>query len=158
MDERHLDHGQEVDSQFLEARADAPAFLDPSHAAFDDASTAVCVTVEGEWSPTMVALLVAALGDDGVDGVVAQPRPDALEAVSLVAGHTAGATARSAHGLWNPHRVHQELELRRFVGLPRRDFDGKRQASAVSNQVEFAPESAARAAQSVVWGLFGPPF
>jgi len=106
----------------------------------------------------VVALLVAALGDDGADRVAAQPRPNAIEAVSLVAGHAMGPTARRAHGLPDAHRVHHELELRRFVRLPRRDFDGKRQVSAVSNQVEFAPKSAARAAQSVVRGLLGPPF
>ena len=154
----HLDHGQEVDCEFFEAGGDAPAFLEPADAAFDNASTPVCVAVKVQRSPAVVALLVAALGDDGGDRMASEPRPDALETVPLVAGQTLGPTAGSAQGLWNPHRVHQELELGGFVRLPRRDLDGQRQASAVSNQVEFAPESAARAAQSVVRGLLGPPF
>jgi len=106
----------------------------------------------------MVALLVASLGNDRFDGVATQPLPDAVETVCFVPGDTFGATAGSTHRLRDAHRVHQRLEPRRFVRLPRRDFDGKRQASAVSNQVELAPESAARAAQSVVGGLLGPPF
>jgi hypothetical protein len=158
LDEGQLDHGQEVDSQFLEAGADSPALLDPADAAFDDASAAICVSVEAQRSPAVVALLVAALGDDRADGVAAQPVADAVKAVSLVCGHTAGATAGSAQGPWNAHRVHQEFELGRFVRLPRRDFDGKRQASAVSNQVQLGAESAARAAQSVVSWLLEPPF
>lgn len=106
----------------------------------------------------MVAFLVAALGDDGPDRVSTQPPTNAVETVSLVASHAARSTAGSAHGLGNAHRVHQELELRRLVRLSRRDFDGKRESPAVSHQMELAPESATRAAQSVVWGLPEPPF
>ena len=106
----------------------------------------------------MTRLLVRAHGNNGADRAPAKPISDAPIAVSLVAGDGGRASARRPERLRNTHRFHEGFELRRLVTLSRRHFDGKWQAVTVSDQVEFGPESAARAAQRVVFGLFRPPF
>ncbi len=86
--------------------------------------------------------LVGALGDHCADRVPTKPRANPWVTVAFVSGEAPGTAAGAAPGLGNPHRVHQRFELRRFVSLARRCFDGERQASAVSNQVQFRAESA----------------
>jgi len=86
--------------------------------------------------------LVGALRDHGADDAATKPGPNPIETVSLVARNALGSRARTPLGLGNPHRLHQHLELGRFVPLARRRFDGKGQAWAVSNQVQFRAESA----------------
>ena len=101
----------------------------------------------------MLSELIRALRDDGVNAMASQPATNPGIAVSLVTGQPMGTTATpDAHG------VHQVFELGTLVALSGGDFGGQGQASAVSNQVHFAAESASRAAQTVVGGLSGPPF
>ncbi len=90
----------------------------------------------------MAGGLVGALRDHGTDGVATKPGPNPIETVSFVARNAPGSRARTPLGLGNPHRIHQRFELGRFVGLAGRRFDGKGQASAVSNQVHFRAEPA----------------
>ena len=85
----------------------------------------------------MLPKLVGALRNHRTDGVPTQPSTDAGEAIPLVTGNAARTGAPT-----NPHRIYQSFELRRLVSLSGGDFRGKRQASAVSNQVQFAAESA----------------
>ena len=101
----------------------------------------------------MVSFLVRALGDHRLDSVSPQPATDAGIAVSLVTGNAARTGAST-----NPHRIHHSFELCRLVSLSGGDFCGEGQASAVSNQVQLAAESASRAAQSVVFRLLFAPF
>ena len=101
----------------------------------------------------MLSFLVTALGDHRLDSVSPQPATDARIAVSLVASNASRTRAPT-----DPHRIHQSFELRRLVSLSGGDFRGKGQTSAVSNQVQLAAESASRAAQSMVFGLFFAPF
>jgi len=97
--------------------------------------------------------LVRTLWDHGPNSVLPQPATDPGIAVSFVPGNAIRTSASP-----NTHRVHQSFELRRLVSLSAGDFGGKGQASAVSNQVQLAAESASRAAQSVVFGLLVAPF
>ena len=101
----------------------------------------------------MLSLLVRSLRDDSLNSVPSEPPPDARVTVSLVSGDSGRAVATA-----NPEGVHERFKTRRFVLLARRDFRGKGHASAVSNQVQLAAESASRAAQTVVLGLLAAPF
>ena len=90
----------------------------------------------------MAGRLVGALRYDCADRMAAKPAANPLHTVCFVTGKAPGTAARAAHWLGNPYRVHQHRELGGFVPLGRRRFDGKGQASAVSNQVELCAESA----------------
>lgn len=101
----------------------------------------------------MLSHLVRPLWDHRPNAVPSQPVADTRVAVPLVTGDVTGTRTPA-----NPNRVHESLELSRLVPLSGRDGGGQGQASAVSNQMQFAAESASRAAQSVVWGLSVAPF
>ena len=90
----------------------------------------------------MARCLIGALWDHGADSMATKPRPNPIEAVPLVSCNTLRSRAGTPLGLRNIDRLHQGLELRRLVRLPRRRFDGKREPSAASNHVEFRAESA----------------
>lgn len=135
-----LQHGQEVDSQFLESCRDSPAFFEPTDAAFHDASTTVVILVKRH---AVVADLVFLARDHHPDLVLPQPVADPLATVALVTGERTGPCTGAPHRLWNSNRVHHRLEPLRFVALTGTDLDRERQSRTVSNQVELAPESAA---------------
>jgi hypothetical protein len=140
-DDCEFDHGQKVDRQFLESGPDATALLQPADAAFNDMPLPVQRFVEVQGASLMLSPLVIALRNDGSDAVPPQPVTNTGITVPLVAGHVAGTASPS-----DSHRRHQPFEPRRLVPLSGGDFGGKGQASAVSNQVDLAPEPASRAA------------
>ena len=105
-----------------------------------------------------MCLLIRPHWDHGSDCVPSKPRANARIAVSLVPSHGSRSLAWTANGLRNAYSIHDEFELSRFVPLPGCHLSGEGQAVAVSDQVEFAAKSAARAAQTVVFWLLGAPF
>ena len=106
----------------------------------------------------MTCLLIGPHGNDGSNGVLAKPCSNARKAVPLVSRNGGGSLTGAPRRLGNSHGVQQRFELRGLVTLTGRHFRNEGQAVAVSDQMEFCPESAARAAQSVVFWLFRPPF
>lgn len=146
-----MNHRDEVYCQLLESSIQTAALLEPADALLDDTTTPVELAIEA--LPSVVGMLVFAPRDHGLDRMPAQPIPDRGEAVALVAREGFGSGAPT-----NPHPIHDFFELRALVDLSRRDVDGEGKAVAVSDQVELAPESAARAAQRVVDGFVGAPF
>ena len=101
----------------------------------------------------MLSNLIRALGDHRSNAMLSQPAADPRIAIAFVSGEVTGTRASA-----NPDRVHQGLELLRLVPLSSGDMGGQGQASAVSNQMQLAAESASRAAQSVVLGFLVAPF
>lgn len=99
----------------------------------------------------MIRPLVVALRDHGLDTVVAQPLADPGIAVPLVADEALRSHSRTTQGLGDGDLIHHRFDASGIVDLTRGHFDGDRKALAVSNHVEFAAESASRAAQSVVF-------
>jgi hypothetical protein len=77
--------------------------------------------------------------------------PDPGIAVALVAC----GLARPALAARGPDLLHQALERRRLVRLPRGDAGGKGNSRAVRDQVQLRSPSAARATQCVVFRLAG---
>src|ERR1041385_7133424 len=134
-----MNHREEVHGQFLETCAQATALLEPADALLDHAPTAVKLAVEPV--PAVVRVLVFPAWNHRFDGVSSQPVTDPCEAVALVTCERPGACASA-----DPDAVHDFLELRALVDLARGDVDREGKAVAVSDQVDFAPESAARAA------------
>ena len=145
-----MNHREEIHGQLLEASGDPATLLEPAVALFDGAAAAVGLAVEA--NPSVVWMLVAASRDHCPDGVSAQPLPDARRAVAFVPGERLGALAAT-----DVNAVHDRFELRALVDLAGRDVRREGYSVTFSNQVELAPESAARAAQSVVSGFFGAP-
>src|SRR5205814_748592 len=103
--------------------------------------------------PAVIGMLIAAARDHGLDRVATQPVTDRLIAVALVSRERLRTLPAP-----DPDPIHHRFELRALVDLARRDVDGEGKAAAVSDQVELAAESAARATQCVVGGLFSAPF
>ena len=100
--------------------------------------------------PTRLALhLVASLRGHRVDAAPGEPALDPGIAVALVAC----GLARPALAARGPDLLHQALELRRLVRLPRGDAGGKGNSRAVRDQVQLRSPSAARAAQCVIFRL-----
>ena len=86
---RDLHSGQEVERELLEASSDAPAFLEPADAALNDAATFVRLLVEVGLPTVESSFLVASHRDHRIDGMLAQPSPDVVEAVAFVSGERA---------------------------------------------------------------------
>ena len=145
-----MNHRQEVDGQLFEAGGHAPALLEPAIALLDGAASPVGSAIESD--PAISRMLVAAPRDDRPDRVPPKPLADARRAVALVPSQRLGALSTP-----DPHPVHDRFELRALVDLPGRDVGREGYSVTFSNQVDLAPEFAARAAQSVVSGFFGAP-
>jgi hypothetical protein len=145
-----MNHRQEIDGQLLEPGRDAAALFEPAIALLDRAALTVGLAIEPY--SAIVRVLVDAPRDDGPDRVASQPPANPLGAVALVSGHRCGTLTTT-----DAHSIHDRFELRAVVDLPRRDVGGEGNSVTFSNQVDFAPESAARAAQSVVVGLARAP-
>ena len=122
-----------------------------TYAAFHDASTTVVIPVKRH---AVVADLVFLARDHHPNLVLPQPVADPSATVALVTGKRIWPCTGMTRRLWNANRVHHRLEPFRFVALTGTDLDRERQSRTVSNQVELAPESAARAAQCMICGLF----
>ncbi len=151
-----MNHRDEVHGEFLEAGAQAAAFLEPTDALLDGAAAPVELLVEAV--APVVGMLVATPRDHDTDRVLMEPGADAPIAVTFVSGDRRGPCTRRSNGLADANPAHDFFELRAFVDLSGRDVDGEGKSVTFSNQVEVAAESAARVAQSVVFGFFGAPF
>lgn len=90
----------------------------------------------------MLGDLVGPLRDHGLDLVPPKPSPNPRVTVPFVTGHTFRPTSWTPNFLRNPHGIHQRLKLRRLVLLSRRHFRRKRQALAVSTQVQLGAKPA----------------
>ena len=135
----------------FEPGAETAALFEPADELLHHAAPSVQPAIEA--MPPVTGVLVPAAGNHGLDRVPAQPVANPLEAVTLVAGERSRSGAAT-----DADPTHDFLELCAFVDLPRRDMRREGKAVAVSDQVELAPESAARATQCVVDGLFSAPF
>src|SRR5437899_993773 len=151
-----MNHRDEVHGQLLEARAQSSALLEPAHALFNGAASPIERLVEAV--PAVLGVLVAATRNDHANRMAMEPRADAGVAVALVARQTRGSRSRWPHRLPDANPIHDFFELRALVDLSGRDVDRERESVTVSNQVELAAESAARANQCVVSGPLGAPF
>ena len=145
----------EVNRQFLESRGDAAEFLEPADALLDHASAAVGALsnhVAGSWRACSFSLcgITASIFCLGSQSRIAArcslcPRP------ACGACAAAGSFATRPMSVATPGR--SPIRLRLFVDLARRDFDGKRSARAVRNNVELRSKPASAAAQRVVGGF-----
>lgn len=153
-----MDHGSEIDRGFLKARPHGTALLKPSCVALNHMALSVTLLVELQRPAFVVFALVLALRNGRFDSPLSEPLADTVVAVALIAGHTFGACAWPASWLGDTHGIHRFFELRRVVDLSCGDVGGKRQASAVNHQVDFAPKPASGAAKGVVGGLLVAPF
>ena len=142
-----------VDCEFLEASANAPGFLKPADALFDDTAAAICRSVKGSFIASGVFMFP--MCDDRRNLAGEQPSSDAINAVGFVARQTTGTTTRRTQWLSNADGIEQRLGAGGFVLLAGSDSCDQRSALAVSNQMEFGSETASAAAQRVIGGFLG---
>ena len=112
MDDGELGHGQEVDRQLLESRADPAAFLEPSDAALDHVSLLIGLLVE-----PLDAGLIGFRGDHRPDTPPPQPPQNPPALVALVRCQTPW-TRPSA----DTDGAHHRFKPRGFVALAGRDL------------------------------------
>lgn len=154
MDDRELNHGVEVERQFLEACGDAPALFQPAHALFDHRATSIGCVIESH-SAVVVRPFVGAMRNHRPHAAPAQPRAETGLAVGLISGQGFGSSARRSQRLRNGDAVEQRLDARGFVALTSGDLGDQRRASAVSNHMDFGAKPASAAAQRVIGLLAG---
>src|SRR5438477_10004352 len=142
-----------MNGQFLEARADAAALLQPAHALLDHRALAIglLVKLHRRIPPRRLGVLVR---DHRADALLLDPVADAPRAIGFVSGQLAGLFAASLLP-GGDERGHQRLEARRFVHLTGAELEGQRSSLAVRNQMEFGSKPASAAAQSVVGRFVG---
>jgi hypothetical protein len=102
----------------------------------------------------MIGALVVSLGNHGSTSVISGPLANARIALPLVPREAVGAHTRAVQWLSDRDPIHEDLHSRGVLDQSSGYFDGEGKALTVSNQVDFAAESASQAAQSVVWGGF----
>ena len=153
-----LQHAQVVDGKFFIARRDAPVFLEPPNAAFDNVTLSVGVPVKFYGAPPMAADFIRLLRNDGLDSVLPQPLSNAGVAVSFVPSQTVGTPAGSTARLIDPHALHELFKAGRFMTLPWSQMDCERQAVAIGHQVQFGGKPPPGAAQRLIYGFAATVF
>ena len=151
-----MNHREEVHGELVEAGRQSAALLEPAHALLDGAALPLESLVEAV--SAVLGVLVAAAREDDADRVLLQPLADPEVAVTVVAGQALGTGSRRSGWLADAYPVHDLFELSALVDLPGRDMRREGESVTVSNQVELAAGSAARATQCVVSGLLAAPF
>src|SRR5207244_12131696 len=142
-----------MNGQFLEARADAAALLQPADALLDHGTLAIgpLVKLHRRIPPRCLVVLVR---DHQTDALLLEPVADAPCAIAFVPRQLPRLFAASVLSRGD-ERGHQRLKARRFVHLPGTELEGQRSSLAVRNQMEFGSKPASAAAQSVVGRLVG---
>jgi len=153
MDHRYLEHRQKVYRELLEPSRNSAALFEPADALLDDAPPAIRLFVELQGSTVMIRPLILSLRDHCADPVITSPLANARIAVPLIPSQALRAHSRATQWLRDLNLVHRRFEAGGVVDLTSGYLCRDRKALAVSNQVEFAAESASRAAQSVVRGF-----
>ena len=145
-----LQHAQVVDGKFFIARRDAPVFLEPPNAAFDNVTLPVGVAVKFYGAPTMTADFIRLLRNDGLDSVLPQPFSNAGVAVSFVPGQAEWTPAGSTARLIDPHALQHLFKAGGFMTLPWSQMNSERQAVAIGHQVQFGGKPAPGTAQRLI--------
>ena len=141
-----IDHGQETRCQLVIAHGDAPELLQSANASFDGVTLAIGFFVEFQWPAPVLSPLVAALRNNGLDAVVAQPAPDARVTVTLVRGQASWPRKRAALSVAQTDLVHERFKTGGLVALTCAQMDGQWNPLAVGEQVDFGAKSAPGAA------------
>jgi hypothetical protein len=148
-----------VNRQFLESRADPAKLFQPADAMFGHAAASIGDAVEPH-RRIVPGVFIALMRDHRLDFLAGQPIPNPLHAVALVAGQFPGlmptpAFLASPTDQGRDRLPDDRLGAGRFVNLPGGDFDGKRSAVTVSDNMELRSKPALAAAQCVVGGFIG---
>src|SRR5215212_9976823 len=142
-----------VNGQFLEARADAAALLQPADALLDHGTLAIgpFVKLHRRVPPRCLRILVR---NHRADALLPEPVADAPCAVGFIPGQLPRLFAAPVLPRGD-ERGHHRFKARRFVHLAAAQFESQRSSLAVSNQMEFGSKPASAAAQSVVGRFVG---
>ena len=120
-------------------------FLEFANTAFNSVAPPVGLGVEVQGSSPMLAQLVAALGDHGLNCMVSQPGSNSGHAVGFVAGEPLWAAQRSALRTTEPSLVHEDFEAGGFMLLTSGEIGGQGNALAVGQHMELGAKPASGA-------------
>lgn len=151
-------HAQVIDGKFFIARRNAPVFLEPSNAAFNNITLPVGFTVKLYGTATMTVDFIGFLRNDGLDSVPPQPFSNAGNTVSFVPGQAVGTPAGSTARLVDPHTLHHLFKAGGFMTLSWSQMNRERQAIAIGHQVQFGGKPAPGAPQSLIYGFAAAVF
>ena len=138
MDHRQFEHRQEAYGQFLEPCPNAATFLEPADTLLNHRATPIALGIE---VPVLVAF-VRFPWDHRPNMMGPKPVANAPNAVSFVTRQASRTLTRSAQWLGDADATENRFELCRLMLLSGRYFGRQRHACTVSDQVEFAAESA----------------
>jgi hypothetical protein len=155
-----VDGGLVADGELVEAGGQGPVAFEPVDAALDRVPLLVDLAVEGRWTATVTAFVLAMLNAVGLlrDGA----GDTALTQVGAVGAGPVGLIAqgpvRAGPGPPGPQPGHGDLvqdggELGAVAALPGGDLDGQRFLPLLGGQVDLGGQAAAGPAQRVIGGL-----
>ena len=153
LNERHADHAAEVLRGLFKSREDSAALFQPANQAFNNIAIAIRLLVKLD-EPT-IAILVALGRDHRLDIQLQQVFIDPIGAISLVARQRHRPSDRLADFIDQLFigADHERIEYGRFVRLTGRQMKVKRMTMAIAQNVYFAGQTAATAAERVVVGF-----
>ena len=132
-----------MDCEFLKARGERAALLQPAQTALNHIAVTVAHTIIADWSPTPPFATTASWRDDCPNAVHAQPVPDALCVVGPVSANPARASPWSPARSRNLNRLDQCFELGRFMGCAWEQQGTERQSVAINQEVQFGAKATA---------------
>ena len=138
MDHRQFEHSQETYGQFLEPCPDATTFFEPADTLLNHRATPIALYIK-------VRVLVAFIRfpwDHRPNAMGGKPIPDTPNAVGFVTRQSARTLTWPAQRLSDADMIQNRFQLGRFMLLSAGYLDRQRHACTVSDQVEFAAESA----------------
>ena len=129
--------------EFLKARGERAALLQPAQTALDHIAIAVAHAIIAHRSPAPPFATTTSRRDDRPDAVHPQPVPDALRLVGSVSADPARASPWSPSRSLRLNRLEQRFELGRFVGRTWQQQCAERQSVAINQQVQFGAKAPA---------------
>lgn len=135
--ERELDHGHEVDREFLEARCDAALLLEVAVAAFDDVAAPIQFLVEVPGRGGIRTVLAFLVRHDGPRPVPPDRLAGWRAVVSLVSRNGPQRPAAAAGFSTDADAFEKRFDLCGLVRLARCHRDGQRQSVAFDKDVDL---------------------
>jgi hypothetical protein len=129
--------------QFLKARGERAALLQPAQTALDHIAITVAHTIIADRPPAPPFATTTSRRDYRPDAMHPQPMPDTLRVVGPVSANPARASSWAPARSLNLNRLDQRFELGRLVGRAWEQQGAERQPVAIDQQVQFGAKATA---------------
>lgn len=130
-----------MECEFLKARGQRAALLQPAQTALDHIAITVAYPIIAERPPAPPFATTASRRDDRPNAVHPQPVPDALCMVGPVSANPTWASPWSPAASLNLNRLDHCFELGRFVSRAWQQQHAERHAIAIDQQVQLGTKA-----------------